>query len=131
MAGRRDDDSLSRSDLDAIIEVNKKAIEVQVEVAAQNEKVIEDLEENIKISENVKRDTESALKEMSVLKQDIKEAKKDITDKIDEVKKKIDEDVKKKIDELDKSQFKIYAILTTGAIAIVLQIIQLVLGWKK
>lgn len=123
MATKRDDESLSKSDLDAIIEVNKKAIEVQVEVAAQNEKVIEDLEENIQLSHNVKRDTESTLRELSSLKTDIKEHKSDVIEKID--------DVKKKVDELDKSQFKIYAILTTGAIAIILQIIQLLLGLKK
>ena len=126
---KRDDESLSKSDLDAIIEVNKKAIEVQVEVAAQNEKVIEDLEENIELSHTVKRDTESTLKELSSLKQDMKEHKKDITDKIEHVVEKID-DVKKKVEDLDKSQFKIYAILTTGAIAIILQIIQLFLGLK-
>jgi hypothetical protein len=124
MPVKREDDSLSKSDLDTIIEVNKKAIEVQIEVAAQNEKVIEDLEENIKISEGLKRDTESTLKELSSLKEDIKDFKKDIE-------KKIDDDVKKKIDELDKSQFKIYAILTTGSIAVILQIIQIILGFKK
>lgn len=123
MAGKREDDSLSRSDLDAIIDVNKRAIELQIEVAAQNEKVIEDIEESIKIGSDIKRDTESTLKELSTLKTDIKEYKKDVTDKIDEV--------KKKVDELDKSQFKIYALLTTGAIAIILQIIQIIIGWKK
>lgn len=123
MVGKREDDSLSRSDLDTIIEVNKKAIEVQVEVAAQNEKVIEDLEENIKINESIKRDAESALRELSSLKQEIKDCKKDILDKVEEV--------EGKVDELDKSQFKLYALLTTGAIAIILQIIQLFLNFKK
>lgn len=123
MAGKREDDSLSRSDLDTIIEVNKRAIEVQVEVAAQNEKVIEELEESKKINEAIKRDTESALKELSSLKQDIKDYKKDVLDKVEEV--------ESKVDELDKSQFKLYALLTTGAIAIILQIIQLFLGFKK
>lgn len=123
MAGKREDDSLSRSDLDTIIEVNKRAIELQVEVAAQNEKVIEDLEENKKINEATKRDTESALKELSSLKQDIKDYKKDVLDKVEEV--------KTKVDDLDKSQFKLYALLTTGAVAIILQIIQLFLTWKK
>lgn len=130
MPVKRDDESLSKSDLDAIIEVNKKAIEVQVEVAAQNEKVIEDLEENIQLSHNLKRDTESTLRELSSLKTEMKEHKSDVVEKIDDAVEKID-DVKKKVEELDKSQFKIYAILTTGAIAIILQIIQLFLGLKK
>ncbi len=120
---KREEDSLSRSDLDAIIEVNKRAIELQIEVAAQNEKVIEDLEEVVKIENDIKRDTESALRELSSLKQDIKDNKKDTFEKID--------DVKKKVDELDKSQFKIYALLTTGAIAVILQVIQLFLNYKK
>lgn len=123
MSIKREDELLSRSDLDSIIDVNKKAIELQVEVSAQNEKVIEDLAENTKITENIKRDTESTLKELSFNKQDSKDYKNDILEKIDEI--------KDKVDKLDKNQFKIYVILTTGAIAIVLQIIQLFLNWKK
>ena len=123
MVGKREEDSLSRSDLDAIIEVNKKAIELQVEVAAQNEMFIEDLEESKQISENIKRDTESTLREIALLKLDVKDSKKDTLDKL--------KDIEKKVDELDKSQFKIYALLTTGTIAVILQIVQIILNLKK
>jgi hypothetical protein len=53
MATKKDDDNLSKSDLDTIIEVNRKTIEVQLEVSDQNEKIIEGLEQNKKNDEEI------------------------------------------------------------------------------
>lgn len=119
----KNDDLLSKSDLDSILEVNKKAIEVQIEVASQNEKVIEALEEVNEKEDSIKKDIEYLVKDVDTIQDNIKESKKEIMDKIDSL--------KKAIDELDRTQFKIHAVLTTGAIAVILQIIQIVLNWKK
>jgi len=54
MVDKKDDDSLSRSDFDTIMEVNKKSIEIQIEVSDQNEKIIEYLDENEEALKNLK-----------------------------------------------------------------------------
>lgn len=45
---RYDDENLSRSDFDTILEVNKKSIEIQVEVSDQNERILEALDDQEK-----------------------------------------------------------------------------------
>ena len=64
-------DYVSKKDLDIILEVNKKAIELETEVAEQNEKIIDLLNDNI-------------------------EEQKEINEKLDEIKKlseNIDKDI--------------------------------------
>lgn len=48
-----DDDNLSKSDFDTILEVNRKTIEVQLEVSDQNEKIIEGLDANQKADADI------------------------------------------------------------------------------
>lgn len=54
MSGKKDDESLSKSDLNTILEVNKKTIEVQLEVYDQHEKIIDILEDNKKAEAEIK-----------------------------------------------------------------------------
>lgn len=48
--------SISKNDVTQIIEVNKKAIELQSEVSSQNEEVLENLEEISKDIKEIKDD---------------------------------------------------------------------------
>lgn len=127
MVTKKDDEAISKMDLDLVLEVNKKVVEVQLEVCDQNERLIEGLEEVNKINNAVLQHNEYThkhiIQQMSTYKDTLNEIERKVFDKL--------EKIEVKIIELDKNQFKIYALLTTGTIAIVLQIIQIVLGLKK
>lgn len=125
MVSKRDEenDNLSKGDLDTILEVNKKAIEVQVEVASQNENIIEELEESKELKFKIIKDIENVDRKIDYLKIENKEYHEDNIIKISEL--------SKKVDDFALSQAKIYFVLTAGGIATILQLIQIILNWKK
>lgn len=86
---------LQMSDIDTIIKVNNKAIELQTETSEQYEEILAAISEiNIKV-ENIK------------IKQDNLE---DYTFEI-----------KKLLTELEKAQFKLYVLLSSGIVSLIIQ----------
>ena len=89
------DDILQKSDMDAVLEVNKKAIEIHSEIYEQNEDIVNKLES-----------LESKLKYNT-----------DITAKMS-----------KDVDDMNKSMFKIYVLLTSGVVSLIIQIISMIIA---
>lgn len=91
--------NVNKKDLELILEVNKKAIEIQTDVASQNEEIIELLNGSKTIFTSVIE----------------KQTKSD--EKIDKI--------IKQVDELNKDIFKIQVLFVTGLLSLVIQIIQI------
>ena len=64
-------DNIKRRDLDVILEVNKKAIEIEADLASQNEEIIGSLAD-------IKKSQESQEKMMEKLKDQAEETNKDL-----------------------------------------------------
>jgi hypothetical protein len=98
-------EQLSKQDLDVVLEVNRKAIEIQTEVAEQNEEIVNSLSNITKtLSDHIADD-----------------------DKIQELTaKKIDQLIEKSND-ISKDLFKIQVLFVTGTLALIAQIIQIFL----
>lgn len=95
-------EQFNKKDLDMIIEVNKKAIEIETTVADQNEEVI-------------------------ALLTICKDKQETMDEKIDKL---VDDKLKKIIDkneDISKDLFKIQVLFVTGLLALVAQIIQIFL----
>lgn len=103
---------LNKKDLELILEVNKKAIEVETEVAEQNEEILEYLfsskDAHAKFSDKIDKNIKQT---------------EDLTKKHDDANK----EVIKKIDEINKEIFKMQVLFIVGIINLVVQIIQLFL----
>ncbi len=56
MVEKLNNENVKKKDLELILEVNKKAIEIQTEVAEQNEEIIEALTDIKKAQEDTNRD---------------------------------------------------------------------------
>ena len=96
-------DHINKKDMELILEVNRKAIEIETEMVNQNEEIIDLLDAHKKNQE-------------------------DITTKINdfiEENDKISKDLTKKIEEINKDLFKIQVLFLTGIISLVMQIIQI------
>lgn len=96
-------DHINKKDLELIIEVNRKAIEVETGVADQNEEIIEFLTES-------------------------KESNNKSNEKLDKISKSTDEKLDKVIkqnEELSKEIFKMQVLFVTGLISLVIQVIQI------
>lgn len=92
-------DQINKKDLELILEVNKKAIEVETEVAEQNEEIIDLL-----------NDTKSSHEKMS--------------NKINDIEEKVDE-IEKSTDKIHKDIFKIQVLFVTGLLSLIVQVIQM------
>lgn len=125
-------ENVKKQDIDLIIEVNKKAIEVQNIVAGQNEETIESL---AKIQENL-----GALKVQ--VENNADNIKKELADKIDKVNDRVDKlndktsefkktseekiaEIKKISEETNKDLFKMQIAIITGFLTLIMQIVQL------
>lgn len=97
--------SISKNDITQIIEVNKKAIELQSEVSTQNENVLEALE---KLDKNIDKSNPSIFL----------------------IEKAIDK-VDKNVEDIKNSLFKINVLLGSGILALILNIIQFLVTLKK
>ena len=98
-------ENISKKDLDLILSVNRKAIEIESEVVEQNEEIIGSLTNVSKIlEEHIKSDD----KFQEGLSTNISQIKKDI-------------------DEVKKDLFKIQVLFITGLLTLVAQIVQIFL----
>jgi hypothetical protein len=97
----KQNDALKRKDLDLILEVNKKAIEIETEVAEQNEEIIKAL------------DT-------------IQDSQGDLDKKLDAHDEKLDKLIKQ-TDETNKDLFRMQVLFVTGLITLVAQIVEIFL----
>lgn len=91
-----DKDFLDKKDLETILEVNKKAVQLETEALAQNEEIIDLLNK--------------------IASRDDK-----IYEKIDDV----DEKFGKKFSDLEKSMFEIKALFAVGIVNVIIQIIMI------
>lgn len=93
--------NINKRDLDLILEVNRKAIEIETAVADQNEEVISLLHKNKELHEKTK-------------------------DNLNIIESKLDKLIKYS-DEINKDIFKIQVLFLTGLLSLVFQIIQIFL----
>lgn len=96
---KRNLNGLDKSDIDTIIKVNNKAIELQTEVSDQYEELISNFSDNLSSTEK---------------SQDIQ------TKILDEIK-----EIKKEVVDINKLQFRILLLLSTGMISLIIQVITL------
>lgn len=97
--------ALTASDLEYILEVNKKAIEINIEVEKQNDQVLENLEKiDKKIETNI-------------------EINKDNANKINEVHSIIKDSINKKIEAIEKSIFQLTIIVGSSGVALLVNIV--------
>jgi len=92
-------DNINKRDLELILEVNKRAIEIQTEVASQNEEIIDLLTDHKTIfMSSVDKQTKADEKIEKLVKQ---------------------------TEEMNKDLFKIQVLFITGLLSLVIQIIQI------
>lgn len=115
-------DHVHKKDLELILEVNRKAIEIQTAVADQNEEVMSLLN---KILENQRQfeDSGDKITEKSTDALGIINKVKDKQEKSDE---KIDKIVKQ-VEDTNKDIFRLQVLFVTGLLSLVMQIIQMFL----
>ena len=106
MTDRQKGDSITGADLDIILDVNKKAIEIHTEVGRQYEEIMEDLE----------------MKQKSIDELQIKIDGMSKT--IHEIHSSVKQSIEKKIDEMEKNLFRLIAILTTIGVGTIIAIVQ-------
>lgn len=92
---------INKKDMDLILEVNRKTIEINTTVASQNEEILDELSE-------------------------IKEQNNKSTQQKKEMEAKIDKLVKQSED-TGKDLFKIQVLFLTGVVSIIIQVIQIFL----
>lgn len=95
-----DSDALQKSDLNTIIEVNNKAIELQTEVSDQYEEIISSVKTNTET-------LDSFILQQNVINENIKE-------------------INREIKEINKLQFKIMILISTGIVSLIVQIASLI-----
>jgi|688.fasta_scaffold632824_2 hypothetical protein len=118
--------SISKNELETILEVNKSAIVLQTQVASQYEEIIDKLDDNKKVSENYKTD-------QSKIKDDLNELKKN-SESNNRTQDKIKDDtteIKKMSQETKDGVFKLNILMASGIISLILNIIQLLINLKK
>jgi hypothetical protein len=105
--GDRDgENGITSSELEYILDVNKKAIEIQIEVAKQNEQILDFLKE-------IKG-------QLSILYSEGIEVRR-----ISEMTKTtLEDEIQDKVDEMEKALFRLTVVLSSATIGAILTIIQ-------
>ena len=119
MVERRNNSDLQRSDLDTIIEVNNKAIELHTEVADAYETIIEKIDESTTHQGKI-------LNEIEAFDERLETQQNKIEERVDEIKDEV-KYIKEEIKEINKSQFRIQVLLVSGVLSVIAQIISLFL----
>lgn len=120
---------LTSNDLEYILEVNKKSIEINIEVEKQNEQVIsllEDFQEKNKDSDKKLDSLGENQKTILRITEENQENLKNSQKKIEEIQlfsKEVME-IKKKIEEIEKNLFRLVIILGSAGIGTLVTIIQ-------
>ena len=104
MAEKNSNEAINKKDLDLIIQVNKKAIEIQTAVVDQNEEIINYLEENKKEQEEIKEKASNL-------------------DRLLLIENKLDT-ILKKTEEFNKDIFKIQVMFASGLLGLIIQLIE-------
>ena len=127
---------LDKRDLEIILEVNRKSVELETAVAEQNEEIIESLnsisgsitkvETGIHNNLNTKGQTSDSKFQGIDKKIDdaVRDIKKDIADVKKDLESKIS-DTQKSYSELSKDLFQLKFLLSSGIITLIFQLIQL------
>lgn len=119
--------SITSSELEYILEVNKKSIEINIEVAKQNEQTLSTLD---RLEEKVDFIFEKQKDHMRVNEEGFKiiEEAKDVIDEIkklsEETNKTLKDAIEKKVEEIEKNLFRLVIILGSAGIGTLLTIIQ-------
>jgi len=71
MVDKASSDNVKKRDLDVILEVNRKAIEIEMEVVEQNEEVIKLLTENKDITEDVDKKIDKLIEKTDAISKDL------------------------------------------------------------
>lgn len=103
---------LDKDDIDLLLEVNKKAIELQTEISNQYEEIIDAIEE---------MDDETSQNKVNLEK--LIDINKDFEIGLE----KLSKDVK----EIKDSMFKTGVLVSAGIVSIIIQIIEIFLHFKK
>jgi hypothetical protein len=117
-------ENIKKHDLELILEVNKKAIEIETSVVEQNEEIIEVLTDIRKTQMEV---NETAIE----VKKTLHEKNKEITASVADIRKtQIEHDLKmdkliKQSEETNRDIFKIQVLFLTGLLSLIIQIIQI------
>lgn len=117
--GDEKNNQLDRRDLDLILEVNRKSVELETLAASQNEDIICELKEIADSSKLVL----DLIKEESTVHDNSREK---INIKVDSFDEKLDTIIKK-FNDFDKSLFEIKILFATGVIGLIIQVVQLFL----
>lgn len=115
--------NLDKKDVELLLEVNKKAIELQTETSSQYEDLIEGLE----AIEKENRDNRT-----DIIK--IKEIASELDETVSDLKKEMKSDIEKldsKLKEIKDSMFKTGVLISAGIISLVVQIIEIFIHFKK
>lgn len=118
--------SISKNDLETILEVNKSAIVLQTQVSNQYEEIIEKLDKNKQMSENYKSD-------QNRIKDDLNELKKN-SEYNHRTQDKIKDDtteIKKMSQETKDGVLKLNILMASGLLSLILNIVQLLINLKK
>lgn len=109
-------DLISKQDLETILQVNKKSIEIETEVANQNEEILETLAKNESLIQSIDSKIEKKLEKINL-----------------ELEKNKENNIKifENFTNINKSLFEIKVLFGVGAISIILQIIQFLVNYKK
>ena len=103
-----DDRGISSAELDYILEVNKKSVEIQIEVEKQNSEVLDKLDKIIE-----RQDGSSKSQIISVSKAENTET--------------VIKQIAKQIEDLDKNIFKLTTILSLAGVGAILAAIKMIL----
>jgi hypothetical protein len=98
-------DNVTNNEMDIILEVNRKAVEIHTEVGRQNEDILEDL----------------GNKEKSIEALDGKLDK--IFEVVSETNRAISESIKDKVDDIEKNLFRLIAILSAIGVGTIITIV--------
>lgn len=141
------EDLITSQDLQVILDVNKKAIEINIEVEKQNEQVISMLEHFKEVSETVEEKIELIYESQRTFKEEQKEVKRILEENkkdfekfeihIDEVRKfseetnkVITDNIKADVKEIEKNLFRLIIILGSAGVGTIFTILQTYLQHK-
>lgn len=128
-----DEDSITSQDLRVILDVNKKAIEINIEVEKQNEQVLsilQSLKEDVKDIYLEYNNFKYSIQEIGRFVEDIKKAKEDNRKNLESIKNNIDSiekivsSIEKKNSEIDKNIFRLVIILSSAGVGIIATLLQ-------
>jgi chromosome segregation ATPase len=128
-----DRDNITAQDLQVILDVNKKAIEINIEVEKQNEQVISilhSLKDDVKDIYLEYNNFKYSIQELGRFVEDIKKAKEDNRKNLEEIKNNLEAleksilEIEKKSSEADKNFFRLVVILGSAGVGIIGTLIQ-------